>query len=159
MAAAALPACAIIPEPRRASEGSPVTLSSVSLTEPRDAEPASLSIARQAVVSSLISKGLKVSAKSVLEMEVTLSSRPSTMALLAKSGDQKGNSSVTGAGRAARLDLCKDVIIRLSVSLVNLKTGKQLYRAHAEDQTCRALSEPLIKSLADEAMAGLRLSY
>ena len=154
----ALSACAVIPEPRRASEGGPVILSSVRMAENAEGEPISLSFARQAVAQALTQKGVELSPKSLLELDVALSSRPPTMGLFAKPGGQTSNSSVAGEGRPARLDLCKDAIIRLTVSLINLETGQQLYRAHAEDQTCRTLGEPLIRSLADEAMAGLKLS-
>jgi hypothetical protein len=154
-----LTACAIIPEPRRASEGGPLTTSSVKMAEIGDDEPALLLVARQAVANALKKKGAELSPKSLLELNVALSSRPPTMGLFAKPGGQTSNSSVAGEARATRLDLCKDAIVRLTVSLINLDTGQQLYRAHAEDQTCRALGEPLIKSLANEAMAGLQLSH
>jgi hypothetical protein len=154
-----LTACAIIPEPRRASEGGPVTLSLVRMAENAQSEPASLSLARKAVAQALTQKGVELSPKSLLELDVALSSRPPTMGLFAKPGDQTSNSSVAGEARPTRLDLCKDSIVRLTVSLINLETGKQLFRAHAEDQTCRALGEPLMKSLANEAMAGLQLSH
>ncbi len=159
IAVAALAACAITPEPRRVSEGSPVPLSSVRLAEPREGELAWLAVARQAVAAAITRKGMTVSAQSPLEMDVALSSRPPSVALFAKSGALAGIASVAGKDRPARLDLCKDAIVRISVSLVDLKTGQQLYRAHAEDQTCRKLGDPLIKSLANQAMAELKLTY
>jgi hypothetical protein len=154
-----LTACAIIPEPRRASEGKPVTMSSVMLAEHSEADGPELAIVRKAIAQSLQSKGIEITRMSDVEIDGTLSRRPPTVALFAKSDEKGSNSSVSGDSRSTRLDLCKDAIVRLSVSIVNVKTGEQLYRAHAEDQTCRPLTEPLIGSLAKEALAGLKLTY
>lgn len=153
--------CAFIPEPRKASEGASLALSSVQLSDPAEDMSPALELARQAVSRALNKKGVNVAADSPFELDVTLSTRPPEMGLFSrpKDGEQLGNSSVAGAVRKQRLDLCKDQVIRLSVSLVSVNSGQQLYRAHAEDQTCRALGKALITTLADEAMAGLKLSY
>ncbi len=156
MLALALQGCAIVPHSGQASMGASPASGSFRLAatdQPTEDE----AMARKEVVRLLKSRGLTESDQADREVEVTLSRRPTTLAI-ATSADgpkPKDGGTIDAKTRVQHiLPLCKDAVIRLSVAMIDVKSGAILYRAQAEDRTCNKVSRGLVQQLGARALAG-----
>jgi hypothetical protein len=151
-----LQGCAIIPHSGQASVGTAPASGSFRLAttdQPTEDEV----MARKEVVRLLKSQGLTESDQADREVEVTLSKRPTTLAIArsAEGPKPQANETVDAKTRVQHiLPVCKDSVIRLSVAMIEANTGAILYRAQAEDRTCQKISRKLVQMLAARALAG-----
>lgn len=160
LAFSGLSACAIIPQSERASTGTAPATGTFRLA-PTDSPTADETMARREVVRLLQSRGMEESSNAEREVEVTLSRRPPTLGISASAALPEAQTAVpTSATIDARsrnnhiLPVCKDAVIRLSIAMVDTSTGTILYRAQAEDRTCRKVSRKLVQELGMQALVG-----
>ena len=156
LALTGLAACAIIPQPERASTGTAPATGTFRLA-PTDSPAADEAMARREVVRLLQSRGMAESVNAEREVEVTVSRRPPTLGILASAALPEAQTAATIDARSRNnhiLPVCKDAVIRLSIAMVNANTGAILYRAQAEDRTCRKVSRKLVQELGMQALAG-----
>jgi hypothetical protein len=154
--ALALQGCAIIPHSGRASTGiAPVSGSfRLAATEQPTEDEA---MARKEVARLLKSRGLTESDQAEREVEVTLSRRPTTLAIATSADGPKPEEGGTIDAKTRVqhiLPLCKDAVIRLSVAMIDVTSGSVIYRAQAEDRTCRKVSRGLVQELGARALSG-----
>lgn len=156
IALAGLSACAIIPQTERASIGTAPATGTFRLA-PTDSPTADEAMARREVARLLQSRGMAESSNAAREVEVTLSRRPPTLGISASAALPEAETAATIDARSRNkhiLPVCKDAVIRLSIAMVDASTGTILYRAQAEDRTCRKVSRKLVQELGMQALVG-----
>lgn len=153
----ALSSCAIVPAPVSSTAGRLDTKTSIMFVESDDAS-ASARNAEGTVRRLLTLQGYKVTASANLGVDVSFSKRPPSVGFDAAASRPDGSSmgDVRGRKYASRLNLCKEDVYRLTVSITDYRTGMTAFRGFSEEVSCQQPSDNSLYVMAAAAMRSLR---
>ena len=144
-----LGACAIIPGPEGSGVGSLASVNRVSFGE----GPAP---AIEAVRKVLTSRGYQNAADAEFRVDVGLAKRAVEVGFRGEPGAADRSAAVEALPEDRRLDLCREHIFRLSVAIMDRRSGAIAYRGAAEEVRCGEPDAGNMLGLANVALHSLQ---
>lgn len=149
LAATVLGGCAIIPGPVGSSTGNFPVTNRVSFGD----EPAP---AVEAVGKVLARRGYLVATEADFRVDVGLAKRAVEVGFRGEPATAGRSSGVEALPEDRRIDLCREHIFRLSVAIVDRRSGLIVYRGTAEDVRCGEPGADNLLALANVALHSLQ---
>jgi hypothetical protein len=101
------------------------------------------------VAAAMMQKGYRLAKQAPLHLEITLASRPASIAL----GNAEKADGVSRGKRNRLLQNCEDLEYRVGVTLTRIADGGEIYRGRASEHHCKVTLGEALPDLVDAALA------